>query len=463
MNAFQQAAGGAGATANYTIINLVNSTAINITNYNTPTCTGTSAGSITAANVFGPSSTNFGASGGAGFPTISLQPSLPSSWPAAGVLLSQFSQPGCSGTLQAYAYYAFTSACSLFGPLSDVRYTSCSPGGNYTALLYASDDGSCSNYWGPISQPLNAYSGAAGAVGQGPVSSVPSWQQRPTSGGTTVPFGTWDIGYTSGYDCITCASGPPAPAPGPVAAPAVTLTAATFAASCPATSSSSSLSCLSGAQYTIPAAGVCISGSCGSASNLNYVSPGPLFCNAGNLTANFPSVCASASAITSAGSYLDAATWTNVVAGASSLGMVGTAAANVVTATQLTTGSFQYCAGIGFTCSIAAMASGLCDQASPVGSFIIRMAGLTTSITGPAPCNNINGLLAAQGNPALISRALLCSSAGCNTASAIAAAGWSAPAQAAASSSAPTAASLLRQRSLVLVSVSLAASFLLLV
>ena len=391
--------------SDYTVITKLNSTAINITGYNTASCSGTTVGSLTI--VLGQSASAYGASGSSGgFPTLSVLPSLPSTWPTSGVLLSQYSQPGCTGVLQAYAFFAYTSSCGNWGPLTDVRYTSCAPAnatsnGSYTAMLYSSDDGTCSGYAGEVTKPLNAYNGFGAEQGY-------------------TQFGAWDIGPTSGYECVTCVSGPPAPSPGPVA-PDVTYTPATFEASCPAPTSLGSLSCFSGAQYAIPGAGVCVDGVCGSTGNLNYVAPGPLSCNAGNLTANFPSVCTGGNA--NNGKYLDAATWANIVA-ATAFTPPGSATTNAANGAVATSGAYAYCGGFGFTCTIAAMASGLCAMDTPVGAYMVSMAGINTTTASDA-CANIVALLNQYtgGKAAFVTNALLCATAGCNTASATAASG----------------------------------------
>ena len=127
-------------------------------------------------------------------PTVTVG-TMPTSWPTSGVLLTQYANAGCGGTVNGFAFYAFNSACAVWGPPTDVRYTACTPAtatnnGSVTTMLYGSDGGSCAGYVGTYTQPLNAYSGVG--VGLGSASGFAS-QGYMTSANGTSSNGLWDL------------------------------------------------------------------------------------------------------------------------------------------------------------------------------------------------------------------------------------------------------------------------------
>ena len=116
----------------------------------------------------------------------------------------------------------------------------------------------------------------------------------------TVPF--WNSGLVcNSSGCNTAA-----------AVAATPFTPPPLPAGCPAPAKlSAPVTCNEGMSFTIPGAGVCTGGSCGSNDDLNFVAASSAFCNAGNLSANFPDLCSGNSVVP--GNYLAAADWVSVV------------------------------------------------------------------------------------------------------------------------------------------------------
>ena len=127
---------------------------------------------------------------------ISYVTAVPTTFPSASVVLTQYSQPGCTGQVLGYSAFALNSVCGVWGPPVDVHYLSCNAT-SYTVDLYPSDDGTCTGSPTQVTYPLNNWNGLSPAVG------YPGYS------------GPFDLGLMDGYLCAACYVPPSPPSPSP--------------------------------------------------------------------------------------------------------------------------------------------------------------------------------------------------------------------------------------------------------
>lgn len=175
------------------------------------------------------------------------------------------------------------------------------------------------------------------------------------------------------------------------------------------------LTCASGWQYQLPAAGVC-AGSCGPSSaalsSCTYTAPTAAWCNAGNLTGHCPAQCRAA-AVVQAPTFLTAPQWAAQLTGqacvfdydgtlsANEYCYAGQSNATVLNAASEASG---YCVGYAYTCTAAAQAAGVCPESFPVGLEVAIFSAVpatycsTVNTSAPPP---VGGDDAAGGAPVL--------------------------------------------------------------